>query len=102
MRNHSRLYVYHASTIIIAEAAIRCCGLCLSRCYKLNSSHLKFINLFFFSCNRQLQDKFVSLLRLLLLWDPKRRGGLVLDNGKRECFDMLEKIVNTVVINLDI
>lgn len=30
------------------------------------------------------------------------RGGLVLDNGKRECFDMLEKIVNTVVINLSI
>ncbi|KAK2566197.1 Inhibitor of nuclear factor kappa-B kinase subunit alpha [Acropora cervicornis] len=49
---------------------------------------------------RQLQDKFVSLLRLLLLWDPKRRGGLVLDNGKRECFDMLEKIVNTVVVHV--
>ncbi|XP_015767853.1 PREDICTED: inhibitor of nuclear factor kappa-B kinase subunit alpha-like [Acropora digitifera] len=49
---------------------------------------------------RQLQDKFVSLLRLLLLWDPKRRGGLVLDNRKRECFDMLEKIVNTVVVHV--
>ena len=46
---------------------------------------------------RQLQDKFVALLRLLLLWDPKARGGPVLENGKRKCFDVLEKIVNTVV-----
>lgn len=49
---------------------------------------------------RQLQDKFVALLRLLLLWDPKARGGPVLENGKRKCFDVLEKIVNTVVIHV--
>lgn len=49
---------------------------------------------------RPLQDRFVSLLRLLLLWDPKTRGGLMLDNEKRECFDVLDKIVNTVVIHV--
>ena len=48
--------------------------------------------------NRQLQDKFVTLLRLLLLWDPKTRGGAVLDNGRRECFDVLENTISTVVI----
>jgi len=47
---------------------------------------------------RQLQDKFVALLRLLLLWDPQARGGSVLESGKKECFDVLEKIINTVVI----
>ena len=51
-----------------------------------------------FPCDRQLQDKFVALLRLLLLWDPKARGGVVLDGGKRKCFDVLEKIINTMVI----
>lgn len=54
--------------------------------------------LLFYSPDRQLQDKFVALLRLLLLWDPKARGGSTLQSGKRECFDVLEKIINTVVI----
>ena len=52
-----------------------------------------------FSCNRQLQDKFVILLRLLLLWDPKERGGSVQENGKKECYDVLEKITKTMVCN---
>ncbi|XP_078366618.1 inhibitor of nuclear factor kappa-B kinase subunit alpha-like [Oculina patagonica] len=49
---------------------------------------------------RQLQDKFVALLRLLLLWDPKARGGSVLRSGKKECFDVLEKIINTVIVRV--
>jgi len=53
----------------------------------------------FFSRNRQLQDKFVVLLRLLLLWDPKERGGSVQENGKKECYDVLEKIMKTMVSN---
>ena len=52
----------------------------------------------FFFCISQLQDKFVALLRLLLLWDPQARGGSILESGKKECFDVLEKIINTVVI----
>ena len=48
------------------------------------------------SC-RPLQDKFVALLRLLLLWDPTARGGSKLESGKIECFDMLERIISTVV-----
>lgn len=58
--------------------------------------------LYFFFHDRQLQDKFVALLRLLLLWDPKARGGSVLQSGKKECFDVLEKIINTVVIVTDL
>lgn len=53
------------------------------------------------SSDRPFQDKFVELLRLLLLWDPKARGGAMLDSGKRECFDMLKRIINTVVIPLN-
>ena len=49
--------------------------------------------------NRQLQDKFVILLRLLLLWDPKERGGSTQENGKKECYDVLEKIMKTMVCN---
>lgn len=49
---------------------------------------------------RQLQDKFVALLRLLLLWDPHARGGSILESGKRECFDVLEKIINTVIVRV--
>lgn len=49
---------------------------------------------------RPLQDKFVALLRLLLLWDPNARGGSRLDSGKIECFDMLERIINTVVVHV--
>ena len=51
----------------------------------------------FFFCNRQLQDQFVILVRLLLLWDPKERGGSVQENGKKECYDVLEKIMKTMV-----
>lgn len=51
----------------------------------------------FCSSCRPLQDKFVALLRLLLLWDPTARGGSKLESGKIECFDMLERIISTVV-----
>ena len=51
----------------------------------------------FCSSCRPLQDKFVELLRLLLLWDPTARGGSKLESGKIECFDMLERIISTVV-----
>lgn len=49
---------------------------------------------------RQLQDKFVILLRLLLLWDPKERGGSTQENGKKECYDVLEKIMKTMVVRV--
>ena len=51
----------------------------------------------FCSSCRPLQDKFVALLRLLLLWDPTARGGSKLESGKIECFDMLERIISSVV-----
>ena len=47
-----------------------------------------------------LQDKFVALLRLLLLWDPNARGGATDEHKNRECFSVLTKLINCKVSSL--
>ncbi|KAK3747337.1 hypothetical protein QZH41_017978, partial [Actinostola sp. cb2023] len=52
------------------------------------------------SLSRCFQDKYVHLLRLLLLWNPTKRGGEIYKDGSRQCFKILDDILNSKVIRI--
>ncbi|XP_032238098.2 inhibitor of nuclear factor kappa-B kinase subunit beta isoform X2 [Nematostella vectensis] len=46
------------------------------------------------------QERYVFLLRLLLLWDAKERGGRQREDGVQDCFHVIQELANAKVVHV--